>query len=102
MSFRIRFYVKDAEAGNMLHHFSLFFQKIVRFSVKMLILAANYFHKILLLMKKHSFLMRLLLFFLLLATGSVSRLSAAESPGDSLFNAAYTDVQVLILSLIHI
>ncbi len=62
----------------------------------MLILAANYFHKILLLMKKHSFLMRLLLFFLLLATGSVSRLSAAESPGDSLFNAAYTDVQVLI------
>ena len=47
-------------------------------------------------MKKHSFLMRLLLLFLLLATGSVSRLSAAESPGDSLFNAAYTDVQVLI------
>lgn len=47
-------------------------------------------------MKKHSFLMRLLLLFLLLATGSVSRLSAAESPSDSLFNAAYTDVQVLI------
>lgn len=56
----------------------------------------NYFHKTLLLMKNRYLLRRVCLFLFLMVSASGIRLSAAETRGDTIYNEAYNDFQILI------